>query len=47
MGETTYSLTNIKRGDPHPSLFQVPSDYTMSNDEGMPGVRVIRRFERK
>jgi hypothetical protein len=47
MGETTYSLTNIKRGDPHPSLFQVPSDYTMVNDEGAPGVRVFRKIERK
>lgn len=44
MGETTYSLVNIKRADPHPSLFQVPSDYTLQNpEEGGPGVRVIRK----
>ncbi len=28
-GETTYRLTNIRRGDPDASLFQVPSDYTI------------------
>lgn len=28
-GETTYRLTNIRRGDPDASLFQVPSDYTV------------------
>jgi hypothetical protein len=26
-GETTYRLTNIKRAEPDPSLFQVPSDF--------------------
>jgi hypothetical protein len=29
MGETTYRLTNIDRGEPDPSLFQVPGDYTV------------------
>lgn len=28
-GETTFRLTNIRRGDPDASLFQVPSDYTI------------------
>jgi hypothetical protein len=28
-GETTYKLTNIVRGDPSPTLFQVPTDYTI------------------
>jgi len=28
-GETTYRLTNIHRGDPDASLFQIPSDYTV------------------
>ena len=28
-GETTYSLTNIQRGEPDPSLFQVPAGYTI------------------
>jgi hypothetical protein len=26
-GETTYRLTNLKRGEPDASLFQVPADY--------------------
>jgi hypothetical protein len=26
-GETVYKLTNIARGDPDPSLFQIPSDF--------------------
>jgi len=29
IGETVYRLTNIQRGDPDPSLFQVPSGFTM------------------
>src|SRR5215472_11088793 len=28
-GTSTYKLVNLKRGDPSPSLFQVPSDYTV------------------
>jgi hypothetical protein len=28
-GETTYRVTNISRAEPDPSLFQVPSDYSM------------------
>ena len=28
-GETSYRLTNIKRGDQDHSLFEVPSDYTI------------------
>jgi hypothetical protein len=28
-GETTYRLSSIARGDPDPSLFEVPSDYTI------------------
>lgn len=29
MGETSYRLTNIVRGEPDPSLFQVPAGYTI------------------
>lgn len=29
-GETTYRLTNIKRAEPDPALFQVPQDYRMA-----------------
>jgi hypothetical protein len=31
MGETTYRLTNILRAEPDPSLFQIPSDYTVKD----------------
>jgi hypothetical protein len=30
-GESTYTLSNIQRGEPSPSLFQVPSDYTIQD----------------
>lgn len=30
MGETTYKLTNINRAEPLHSMFEVPSDYTIS-----------------
>jgi hypothetical protein len=29
MGDTVFQLTNIQRQEPDPSLFQVPSDYTV------------------
>lgn len=38
-GETTYKLTNLRRGEPLRSLFEVPSDYTIKTDE----LEVIRR----
>jgi hypothetical protein len=31
MGTTVYSLQNISRSDPSPSLFQVPADYTVKD----------------
>jgi hypothetical protein len=37
-GESSYSLTNIIRAEPHPSLFAVPSDYTVKDTN-------IRRME--
>lgn len=30
-GETTYSITNLQRGEPDASLFQVPPGYTIEN----------------
>lgn len=40
-GETTYRLTNIVRSEPAPTLFQVPSDYTVKEMPRMgPGVTV-------
>jgi hypothetical protein len=31
MGETTYKLTNLSRTEPDPSMFQIPSDYTVKD----------------
>jgi TonB family protein len=31
-GESTYRLTNIDRGEPAKSLFEVPADYTLKSD---------------
>jgi hypothetical protein len=31
MGTTSYSLTNISRSEPSPTLFQVPPDYTVQD----------------
>ena len=39
-GETTYTLTNIQRGEPDASLFAVPSDYTVTQvHHGRAGIR--------
>lgn len=45
MGETVYKLTNIKRGDPHPSLFQIPSDYTVVAEDAP--MRFMRKIDTK
>ncbi len=31
-GDTVYQLTNIQRGEPSPTLFQVPSDYNVREE---------------
>ena len=31
-GDVTYRLINVQRGDPSPSLFQLPADYTVSGE---------------
>lgn len=36
MGTTVYSLQNISRSDPSPSLFQVPADYTVTDSSALP-----------
>ena len=41
VGETVYKLTNIVRGEPARSLFEVPSDYTIK--EGHMPTRVMRK----
>jgi hypothetical protein len=35
MGTTVYSLQNISRSDPSPSLFQVPADYTVTDSSAL------------
>jgi hypothetical protein len=37
-GTTIRQLTNVTRGEPDPSLFQTPSDYTVTKGRG-PGMR--------
>jgi hypothetical protein len=34
-GDTTYSLTNINRAEPDPTLFQIPADYAISEPTTM------------
>lgn len=43
MGETTFRLTQISRGEPERALFEVPADYTVK--EGAPGHTM--KFERR
>ena len=45
MGQTTVNLTNLNRTEPDPSLFQIPSDYAVS-DEG-PNVTFYQRHVSK
>ncbi len=33
MGETIYKLTNLRRGDPSPQMFEVPSDYKIVTEK--------------
>lgn len=40
-GETVFRLANVRRGDPSPSLFDVPPDYTVKEDK--PEVHVFRK----
>jgi len=40
-GETLYRMANIRRGDPDPSMFQVPPDYIIKENAG----NVLRRVE--
>lgn len=41
VGETTYKLTRIQRGEPAKSLFEVPTDYTVKEAE-IPNIRILR-----
>jgi hypothetical protein len=42
LGETTYRLTRLTRGEPDHALFEVPADYTLK--EGPPGPRFRHRI---
>jgi hypothetical protein len=42
MGETTYKLMGIRRAEPLPSLFEVPSDYTVK-EAPEPRMPMLRR----
>jgi hypothetical protein len=42
-GETTYRLTNITRGEPSPTLFEVPADFTV-DEAGRQGDVMIRKM---
>lgn len=46
MGETLFRLTQVSRGEPERSLFEVPADYTVK--EGGPGrhIRIERHFDK-
>jgi hypothetical protein len=43
-GETTYRLTNIRRGDQDPSLFQVPAGYKITEGEP-PRIKIRKKIE--
>ena len=36
-GETSFKLTNVRRGEPLRSLFEVPADYKIEEGGGLPG----------
>jgi hypothetical protein len=41
MGESTYKLTNLRRGEPSRLLFEVPSDYKIVTEDNV-GPNIIR-----
>lgn len=43
MGENTYSLKNISRTEPSPTLFQVPQGYTIQDKPGIEIQKIERR----
>ena len=44
MGETSLTVTDLNREEPDPSLFQVPSDYTVQ--ENNPGQKAVLEFHK-
>ncbi len=48
MGETTYRLTNLRKGEPSRLLFEMPADYTLATEENHGPVMIQRmRIEKK
>jgi hypothetical protein len=47
IGTTTYQVTSLQRGEPSPSLFEVPSEYTTVKENGNVMMRVERRGSTK
>jgi len=45
MGETVYKLANVHRTEPAKSLFEIPADYTLSNEE--PRMQMLRKNTEK
>lgn len=43
MGDTVFKLTNVSRSEPDHALFQVPSDYTVTQAGGRGGALQMRR----
>ena len=43
VGDSVYRLTNINRGEPARSLFEVPADYKIKEVSLPPGIRVMRK----
>ncbi len=41
-GETTYRVTNLRRGEPDPTLFQVPGDYTFKDVTKVAQPKVVK-----
>jgi hypothetical protein len=47
IGTTTYQVNSLQRGEPSPSLFEVPSEYTTVKENGNVMMRVERRGSTK
>lgn len=43
VGDSVYRLTNINRGEPARSLFEVPADYKIKEVSLPPGIRITRK----
>jgi hypothetical protein len=44
-GEVVYRLENLKRDEPAPALFTVPSDYTVKDAMARAAKRVVKKAE--